>query len=119
MNRDTSFSGGAMKTVSEKTAPVGQHCAEAQEKCERRCLEFFEGESVGKSRITMRIDNDVLALFKAKADKTGGSYQTMMNSALKQFAQGLTLSEMIRQSIQETLESYLLQNRGKRNKDSV
>lgn len=106
-----------MKTVSDKTPDAGKHCAKTAlepEKCPLQCL---EGESVGKSRITMRIDNDVLAAFKATADKTGGSYQTMMNSALKQFAQGLTLAEIIRQAIHETLESYVLQHKQKSGSD--
>lgn len=61
----------------------------------------------GKSRITMRVDNDVLALFKARAEEIGGSYQTMMNDALKQFAHGLTLSEVIRQAIHDTFDTCL------------
>ena len=106
-----------MKPVSDK-APQVDHTAGIQQGCDTT-LQELEGEAVGKSRITMRIDNDVLAAFKAKADKTGGSYQTMMNSALKQFAQGLTLSEMIRQAIHETLESCVLHSRCKRSKDRV
>lgn len=35
----------------------------------------------------MRIDNDVLATFKARAEMIGGNYQTLMNDALKQFAE--------------------------------
>ncbi len=30
----------------------------------------------------MRVDNDVLAIFKARAEMVGGNYQTMMNEAL-------------------------------------
>lgn len=63
--------------------------------------------AAGKSRITMRVDNDVLALFKARAEEIGGSYQTMMNDALKQFAHGLTLSEIIRQAIHDQLDHCL------------
>ena len=32
----------------------------------------------------MRIDNEVLAVFKARAEMVGGNYQTMMNDALRQ-----------------------------------
>ena len=104
-----------MKPISDK-ASQGDDSVEIHHGCDTP-LQGIESEAVGKSRITMRIDNDVLAAFKAKADKTGGSYQTMMNSALKQFAQGLTLSEMIRQAIHETLESCVLHSRCKRSKD--
>lgn len=64
-------------------------------------------EAGGKSRITMRIDNDVLATFKARAEMFGGNYQTLMNDALKQFAQGLKLSDVVREAIHETWETCL------------
>jgi hypothetical protein len=44
-------------------------------------------------------------------DKTivsrGGNYQTLMNDALKQFAQGLKLSDVVREAIHETWETCL------------
>ena len=64
-------------------------------------------EAGGKSRITMRIDNDVLATFKARAEMFGGNYQTLMNDALKQFAQGLKLSDVVREAIHDTWETCL------------
>ncbi len=57
----------------------------------------------GKSRITMRVDNATLAIFKARAEMTGGNYQTLMNEALQQFAQGKTLSDVIRETIRQEL----------------
>ncbi len=57
----------------------------------------------GKSRITMRVDNATLAIFKARAEMTGGNYQTLMNEALQQFAQGKTLSYVIRETIRQEL----------------
>ncbi len=37
----------------------------------------------GKTRITIRLDNDVLVWFKLQVHKTGGgSYQTLINRAL-------------------------------------
>ena len=39
-----------------------------------------------KTRITIRLDNDILAWFKIKVhDSGGGSYQTMINEALRQY----------------------------------
>ena len=64
-------------------------------------------DSAGKSRITMRVDNDVLVAFKVQADKIGGNYQTLMNDALKQFVQGLKLTDVVRNAIQETLSTCL------------
>jgi uncharacterized protein (DUF4415 family) len=63
----------------------------------------LQAEHGGKSRITMRVDNDTLAFFKARAEMTGSNYQTLMNEALKQFAQGLTLADVVRETIREEL----------------
>lgn len=70
-------------------------------------LAKLQVETGGKSRITMRVDNDVLATFKARAEMIGGNYQTLMNDALKQFAQGLKLTDVVREAIHETWESCL------------
>ena len=70
-------------------------------------LTKLQAEAGGKSRITMRVDNDVLATFKARAEILGGNYQTLMNDALKQFAQGLRLSDVVREAIHETWETSL------------
>ncbi len=57
----------------------------------------------GKSRITMRVDTATLAIFKARAEMTGGNYQTLINDALRQFAQGQTLAEVVRDTIRQEL----------------
>jgi hypothetical protein len=41
----------------------------------------------GKTRITIYIDDAVLEEFRARADKLGSGYQTMMNDALKAYLQ--------------------------------
>lgn len=66
-------------------------------------LAKLQAEAVGKTRITMRIDNTVLMAFKAYAEESGGSYQTMMNEALRQYVAGLTLSDVVRKTIREEL----------------
>jgi uncharacterized protein (DUF4415 family) len=68
-------------------------------------LAKLQAEMTGKSRITMRVDNAVLAAFKARAEDSGGSYQTMMNEALKQYALGLTMADVVREAIREELRS--------------
>jgi uncharacterized protein (DUF4415 family) len=70
-------------------------------------LAKLQAEIGGKSRITMRVDNDVLATFKVRAEMVGGNYQTLMNEALKQFSQGLRLTDIVREAIHETLETCL------------
>lgn len=65
----------------------------------------LHAEAAGKTRITMRVDNAVLAAFKARAEASGGSYQTMMNEALRQYALGLSLVEVVRETIREEMHS--------------
>ena len=40
-------------------------------------------ESAGKTRITIYIDDEVLAAFRARAEAEGRGYQTLINEALK------------------------------------
>ena len=68
-------------------------------------LAKLQAEMAGKTRITMRVDNAVLAAFKARAESSGGSYQTMMNEALKQYTLGLSLADMVRETIREEMHS--------------
>ena len=39
----------------------------------------------GKTRISIFIDNAILAEFRARAEKAGTGYQTMMNEALRAY----------------------------------
>lgn len=66
-------------------------------------LARLQAEQGGKTRITIRVDNDTLAIFKARAEMSGGNYQTLINEALRQFAQGLTLSDVVRETIRQEL----------------
>ncbi|MCK9396213.1 MAG: BrnA antitoxin family protein [Methylobacter sp.] len=66
-------------------------------------LAKLQAEHGGNSRITMRVDNDTLAIFKARAEMSGGNYQTLMNEALRQFAQGITLADVVRETIRKEL----------------
>lgn len=70
-------------------------------------LAKLQAEAGGKTRITIRVDNDVLATFKARAEMIGGNYQTLMNDALKQFTQGLRLTDVVREAIHETWETSI------------
>jgi uncharacterized protein (DUF4415 family) len=81
--------------------------ANAKSVAEKPHLAKLQAQSGQKTRITMRIDNEVLAVFKARASMVGGNYQTMMNDALRQFAHGLTLSDMVREAVQEGLDKCL------------
>lgn len=66
-------------------------------------LARLQAEKGGKSRITIRVDNATLSVFKAYAEMTGGNYQTLMNEALRQVALGYTLAEVVRETIRAEL----------------
>lgn len=60
----------------------------------------------GKTRITIRLDNEVLDWFRQKVHAAGGgNYQTLINQALREYIQsrdGL-LAETLRRVIKEEL----------------
>ena len=58
--------------------------------------------SSGKTRITIRIDDDILTWFRACVNKKGGgNYQTLINDALRQHI------EQKHESLEETLRRVL------------
>jgi uncharacterized protein (DUF4415 family) len=60
----------------------------------------------GKTRITIRIDNDVLEWFRKQVHAAGGgSYQTMMNRALREHMEGQVepLEETLRRVLREVI----------------
>jgi len=66
----------------------------------------------GKTRISIFIDNAVLEEFRARAEKAGTGYQTMMNDALRRYLADAeqpvtekTLREVLRQELPEYLRS--------------
>lgn len=60
----------------------------------------------GKTRITIRLDNDILAWFRNQANRSGGgNYQTMINNALREYIEqrGEPLEEILRRVVREEL----------------
>lgn len=52
-------------------------------------LARLQAEQGNKTRVTIRLDNDVLAVFKARAEMTGRPYQTLIiNPAFKWICSG-------------------------------
>jgi uncharacterized protein (DUF4415 family) len=63
----------------------------------------------GKTRITIRIDDDVLDWFRGQVHEAGGgNYQTLMNSALREYMQSKreSLEETFRRVLREELPGY-------------
>jgi hypothetical protein len=62
----------------------------------------------GKTRITIRIDSEILDWFRAQVEeKGGGSYQAMINEALEDHVRrgGEALEPLLRRIIREELRS--------------
>lgn len=63
----------------------------------------------GKTRITIRIDDDILDWFRQQVhDAGGGNYQTLINLALREFMnlKREPLKETLRHVIREELAAY-------------
>lgn len=60
----------------------------------------------GKTRITIRIDDDVLGWFREQVNAAGGgNYQTMINTALREYVENrsVPLEKTLRRVIREEL----------------
>ena len=63
----------------------------------------------GKTRITIRLDNDVLEWFRQEVDAAGGgNYQTLINNALRHYMvqQKESIEELLRRVVREELSNY-------------
>ena len=63
----------------------------------------------GKTRITIRLDDDVLAWFRDQVHAAGGgNYQTLINQALRRFMEqgGEPLEAVMRRVVREEIQGY-------------
>ena len=68
----------------------------------------------GKPRITIRLDDDVLAWFKSQVHKAGGgNYQTLINRALRAHmsSEDNPLEDTLRRVLREELPPYRAKRR--------
>jgi hypothetical protein len=66
---------------------------------------------VGKSRITIRLDNEVLDWFRDRVEESGGgNYQTLINNVLLDYVREQQksehLEELLRRVLREELAAY-------------
>lgn len=67
----------------------------------------------GKTRITIRIDDDVLDWFREQvAEGGGGSYQTLMNQALREYVrqEHLPIEDVFRRVLREEMPVLVIHN---------
>jgi hypothetical protein len=63
----------------------------------------------GKTRITIRIDDDILNFFRDRVNRAGGgNYQTMINNILREFmmSERQPLEDSLRRVVREELAAY-------------
>ena len=61
----------------------------------------------GKTRITIRLDDEILAWFRETVNEVGGgNYQTLINDALRDYVQGKKepLEKVLRRVVREELK---------------
>jgi len=71
----------------------------------------------GKTRITIRLDDDVLAWFRDQVHAAGGgNYQSLINQALRRFMEqgGEPLETVMRRVVREEIQRYPLASKGRR-----
>ena len=63
----------------------------------------------GKTRITIRLDNQVLDHFRTRVHEMGsGNYQTLINEALREYIQRGGIEAAVRRAVREELKEAAL-----------
>jgi len=59
----------------------------------------------GKARITIRIDEEIIEWFRQQVEQQGGGYyQTLMNTALRDYISRHSLEDLLRRVVREELQ---------------
>ena len=64
---------------------------------------------IGKTRITIYLDDEIIHQFKLRSEKLGKGYQTLINEALKAYvnsSEGVLTPELVREIVREELASH-------------
>lgn len=63
----------------------------------------------GKTRITIYLDDEIIREFRARSEKSGKGYQTLINDALKAYVnsnEGILTPELVRKIVREELAAH-------------
>ena len=108
------WSGQSVTVSNVRSRRVGRR--ERNEKTMRAEYDFSKGKrgavipQKGKTRISIFIDDTILAQFRARAEKAGTGYQTMMNEALRNYlaeADQPVTEKLLRQVLRQEMPEYL------------
>ena len=81
----------------------------------KKVVDFSKGKrgavipAVGKTRITIYLDDAVLKRFKAQSERTGKGYRTLINEVLKShlgIAEQPVTQELVRKIVREELAAH-------------
>jgi uncharacterized protein (DUF4415 family) len=73
------------------------------------------GPEAGKTKISIRLDNRVLAHFRALVEKAGeGNYQTLINDALVAHIERKSVLDAVRRVVREEIAGKLGESGGRR-----
>ncbi len=67
--------------------------------------------SKGKTRITIYLDDEILASFRERAEAGGLGYQTLINEALKAYLKNPTEQPLTESALRRVLREELLQGK--------
>jgi uncharacterized protein (DUF4415 family) len=60
----------------------------------------------GKTRVTIRLDNDIIEHFQNTVDRAGGgNYQTLINDALQEYIRGTRLETVVRRAVRDEVKA--------------
>lgn len=76
-------------------------------KARQRMLERTQQQAAKKLRISARFDADIISRFKDLAQ--GGSYQSLMNLALRDWLDRQELRQVVREEVREEVQRALAQ----------
>lgn len=66
----------------------------------------IEPPPAGKTRITIRLDDDIIDWFRQQAEQAGGgNYQTALNHALREHIERQSLEALLRRIVREELRN--------------
>ena len=66
----------------------------------------IEPTPAGKTRITIRLDDDIITWFRQQAEQAGGgNYQTAINQALREHIERQSLEDLLRRVVREELRN--------------
>jgi len=95
------------KSIEERKAPLRGNLMRNEYDFSGAKRGLVSGGSKGKTRITIRLDEDIVQWFKTQVHKAGGgNYQTLINHALREYMASTNepFEDILRRVLREELK---------------